>query len=140
MSAEMLNMAQSNGLIIEYHSFSSPVLGLYLHIPGMAPIIGLDHSLLSRRVLHRCVLAEELGHHFTTSGNCITQCFHSIQDRISINKVEYKALRWAAYHLINDDQILTAFNEGIDEIWDMADHFNVTLEMMRFRMRLFGVR
>jgi Zn-dependent peptidase ImmA (M78 family) len=103
-------------------------------------MIGLSHALNSDRRLHHCVLAEELGHHFTSTGERIAKRYYSTQDRLSIDKCEYKALRWAANHLVPENDLLDVIGEGLYEIWELAEHFEVTEDMMRFRMRLFGVR
>lgn len=137
---KMMEIAETNGINVEYHSFRKPVLGLYTHIPYMPPVIGLDTMLNANRRLQRCVMAEELGHHFTSSGERIAKRHYSTQDRLSIDKTEYKALRWAANYLIPENDLLDALKEGLYEVWELADHFEVTEDMMRFRMRLFGVR
>ena len=90
--------------------------------------------------LHRCVLAEELGHHFTSAGERMPKRHHSMQDRLSIDKCEYKALRWAANHLVPENDLLDVVSEGLCEIWELAEQFDVTEDMMRFRLRLWGIR
>jgi len=137
---KMLEIAESNGIDVEYHSFRRPVLGLYTHIPNMPPVIGLDKTLNANYRLRRCVMAEELGHHFTSAGEQIAKRYYSTFERLTIDKIEYKALRWAANYLVPEDDLLDAIKEGLCEGWELAEHFDVTDEFMGFRMRLFGVR
>ena len=137
---QLYSVADTENIVVEYLRLKSPMRGFYCKEPGCLPYIGLDYSLHSDRRLHRCVLAEELGHHFTTAGQHITKRYYSTQDRLTLDKIEYKALRWAANHLIPEDDLLDVIASGLCEIWELAEEFDVTDEMMRFRMRLFGVR
>ena len=136
----LLTIAENDDIAVEYAKLKPPIKGFYWNIPGVRPVICLSQSLHSDRRLHRCVFAEELGHHFTTAGQHIAKRYYSTQDRLTIDKIEYKALRWAANFLIPENFLLDAIASGLYEIWELAEEFDVTEEMMRFRMRLFGVR
>ena len=137
---QLYTVADMENIVVEYLRLKPPMRGFYCKEPGCLPYIGLDCSLHADRRLHRCVFAEELGHHFTSSGEPIVKQRFSSQDRLSIDKCEYKALRWAANHLVPENDLLDAIASGLCEIWELAEEFDVTEEMMRFRMRLFGVR
>lgn len=136
----LLQLAEAENIAVEYSKLRHPVRGFYWHPVDACPIIGLSLKLHTDHRLHRCVLAEELGHHFTSSGERIARKHHSVQDRLTIDKCEYKALRWAANYLIPENNLLDAVSEGLCEIWELADHFSVTEDMMRFRLRLWGVK
>lgn len=136
----LLQLAEAENIAVEYSKLRHPVRGFYWHPIDAYPIIGLSLKLHSDYRLHRCVLAEELGHHFTSSGERIAKKHHSLQDRLMIDKCEYKALRWAAKHLVPENDLLDAVSEGLYEIWELADHFSVTEDMMRFRLRLWGIK
>ena len=137
---QLLEIAETENIAIEYKRFKSAINGIYLHMPDCQPVIYLSLKLHSDYRLHRCVLAEELGHHFTSTGERTPKRHHSMQDRLSIDKCEYKALRWAAMQLIPENNLLDAVTSGVEELWELAEEFDVTEELMRFRMRLFGVR
>lgn len=137
---QLMKLAENENVIVEYFNPNLSFRGFYCHEQGCPPVIGLSADLHSNYRLHRCVMAEELGHHFTSV--CDRSAFkrYSLQDRLTINKIEYKALRWAANHLVPEDDLLDVISEGLCEGWELAEHFDVTDEFMRFRMRLFGVR
>lgn len=136
----LIALAESENIAVDYLKLRRPIQGFYCRESGCQPVIGLSHALHSDHRLHRCVMAEELGHHFTSAGERIAKRHHSLQDRLTIDKIEYKALRWAAMHLVPEDDLLDVIGEGLFEVWELAEHFEVTENMMRFRMRLFGAR
>ena len=136
----LLEIADAENITIEYRKLTRGLNGFYIWEQDCPPYIALSFSLKSNYRLHRCVLAEELGHHFTSIGERFSQKHHSLQDRLTIDKIEYKALRWAANFLVPEDDLLDAIRDGLCELWELAEEFDVTEEMMRFRMRLFGVR
>jgi len=101
----------------------------------------LAKEIYGQRKLERCVLAEELGHHFTTPrGDYLPRKVMDYQVRLKISKVEYRAARWGALFLIPQDELDHALlNLKIDTLWDLAEHFDVTEEVMSFRLDLVRV-
>lgn len=71
MYDNMFQTASDAEIIVEFYNFISPMKGIYIYEEGMPPIIGLDNSLRHDLVMLRCILAEELGHHFTSIGYCL---------------------------------------------------------------------
>lgn len=133
----MLTIAERERIKVDYFAFHEPLKGIYYVEQNMPPVIGLDHSLHDDIPLLRSVMAEELGHHFTSVGNCIPKEFYNYTARQHIDKTEYKALRWAANYLISDDALLDAFRDGLDGISTLAEYFMVTPEIVKLRLKLF---
>ena len=72
----------------------------------------------------KCVLAEELGHHYTSSGNILDQS--NVENR----KQELLARTWAYNKLIGLLGIVDAYKAGCQNRSDMADHLSVTEEFL----------
>ena len=78
---------------------------------------------LSKRVEHVC-LGHELGH-------CVTGSFYRITTSAAVRgKSEYKADKWAFYHLIPPAALEKALKEGITRPHELAEHFEVTEDFM----------
>lgn len=137
---EMCKIAERENIEIEWQDFIPPVRGIYWAPDGIPPVIWLDKSLEHHPRLLRCVMAEELGHHFTTTGNCLCRTYFNYRDRLAVSKAEYRALKWAAEYLIPKRQLQKALRVRNDTLWDLAELFDVTEEMMDFRIRLPDVR
>ena len=72
-----------------------------------------------------CVLAEELGHHYTTSGNILDQ--KNIMNR----KQEYRA-RLYGYNLkVGLTGLIRAYEEGCQNFYEMAECLDVTEEYLQ---------
>lgn len=136
MAAELFALAKKECIAVWWWDFAPPVKGLYWAPPGLAPLIALDHSLTHNNSLLRTVLAEELGHHFTTADDCLCRTYCNYQDRLSISKAEHKALKWAAEYLMPNRELQKAIKHGIQEKWELAEYFDVTEEMVDFRLGL----
>lgn len=136
MPFEMLRLATSEGIKVEYWDFEPPLEGIYLASPGIPSVIGISKRIFESSPRFRCVLAEELGHHFTTVGDTLPRQFYHYRDRLSVSKAEYRALRWAAEYLMPEDKLREAIRSGCVETWSIADRFNVTEDMVRFRVNL----
>jgi Zn-dependent peptidase ImmA (M78 family) len=134
---ELYKIAENEGIIIENWDFTPPLEAIYWFESGIPPIIGVSNHLLTNSTYYRCVLAEELGHYFTTSGTRITNKNMNYRERLHISKVEYKAMKWAAEFLIPIKLLKRAI------IWDcnwthyhLAEYFDVTIDMLKFRLSL----
>lgn len=71
-----------------------------------------------------CVLAEELGHHYTTVGNILDQ------DDISNQKQELRARMWAYNKQIGLLGIIKSYEHGCRSKHEMADYLDVTEEFL----------
>jgi hypothetical protein len=90
-----------------------------LYMDGCAAI---DKNMTNRE--KGCVLAEEIGHHLTSSGDILDQ------DIISNRKQEYKA-RMTGYDIkIGLQGIIEAYEAGCHNIYDIAEHLDVTEEFL----------
>ena len=84
--------------------------------------IGLDVGL------HGIDLLEHLAHEV---GHCETGTFYGIDtDAIVRAKCEHKANRWAYEHLVPYADLFQAYREGYRSVWDLAEYFGISCEMM----------
>lgn len=88
MSFEMLKMAYEEGIKVEYWDFEPPLDGIYVAGPSIPPVIGISNKLFECSPRFRCVLAEELGHHFTTVGDTLPRQFYHYRDRLFESQIE----------------------------------------------------
>jgi len=79
-----------------------------------------------------CIIAEELGHYYTSSGDIIDQ-------RNTVNKKqEVKARRWAVKRLVTLKNIINAFKAGCRNMYEMAEYLGVTEEFLREAFHNYG--
>lgn len=71
-----------------------------------------------------CVLAEELGHHFTTVGNILNQ------SEAYNRKQEQQARTWAYNRLIGLQGIVDAYLAGCQNAYEIAEYLDVTEEFL----------
>jgi Zn-dependent peptidase ImmA (M78 family) len=131
---QMFNVAAREGISIRWCNFEPPIRGMYWDPIIKNPVIWLDKSLEYNTRILRCVMAEELGHHFTLDRDCLTRTYFNYRDRLAVSRAEYRALRWAAKLLVPGDKLGQAIRDGIRERWELAEYFEVTEEMVEFRL------
>lgn len=73
----------------------------------------------------RCILAEELGHYYTSSGDIL-----DYSDVVAA-KQERVARKWAAKQLISPEDIIQASKEGIRNRYELAEFLGVTEEFLQ---------
>ena len=92
--------------------------------------VAINRSLPTQ-IEKSCVLAEELGHHYTTSGDILDQ--KDIMNR----KQEYRA-RLYGYNLkIGLTGLIRAYEEGCQNFYEMAECLDVTEEYLRNALQCY---
>ena len=81
-----------------------------------------------------CVLAEELGHYYTTAGNILDQ------SKIENRKQEFRARTWAYDKLIGLIGIVNAYKHGCQNLYEMAEYLDVTEEFLRKALQRYKDR
>lgn len=75
-------------------------------------------------------LAHEIGH-------CETLAFYNAYSPLEIReKHEARADRWAVSKLVPVGELTEALKHGINEIWALAEHFDVTEDFMRKAIKI----
>ncbi|MDG0765417.1 ImmA/IrrE family metallo-endopeptidase [Bacillus halotolerans] len=113
MSYESLLIESEDTVTVFEKKLSRRIKGLYSD-----GIVWINKKLSNTE--KRVVLAEELGHHFTTAGQILDQS--TIQNR----KQELRARNWAYKKLVPLNKIVQAHKAGIKNRYELAEFLNVT--------------
>ena len=108
-----------NVYVDENYHFQSELGGLY--IDGNIAL----SARLETSAERACLLAEELGHHFTSVGHIIDPS--SVANR----KQERQARMWGYDKLIGLSGLITAYEHGCRELYETAEFLNVTEEALQ---------
>lgn len=134
MKDKLLSLVEEEGIYLVHWDFDPPVNGFYYHEEGLKPTIGIANGIIDNTPLYTCVLAEELGHHYTSAGQNLPVKGFSYSQRLDISRAEYLAQKWAALKLMPAEKVRQALASGIHEVWELAEEFGVTETLVRFRM------
>jgi hypothetical protein len=116
---ELLNEVYDNGIIVdEDYFFQSNLKGLYID-KHIALADSLDTS--SEKA---CILAEELGHYYTSSGNILDQ------RNVANRKQELRARRYAFRQMIPLNSIVDAYRSGCCNCYEIANFLGVTEDFL----------
>lgn len=97
------------------------------------PLMAYDGLINDNRILIRknmtqkqkaCVLAEEVGHYYTTVGNILDQS--DSRNR----KQELRARLWAYDKMIGLEGIIKSYQHGCRNLYETAEYLNVTEEFL----------
>jgi Zn-dependent peptidase ImmA (M78 family) len=109
--------------------------GFYYLSPDNRSRIALNRDLAEGSPEYRSILAEELGHHFTSIGESSPLTTMSYHDRIQRDRVETKAVRWASDFLIPTEQLLCTIEDcSVSCMQELADAFQVTVELIQHKL------
>ena len=125
---ELTQQAADSGCeVIDWEFGSDRLKGLYYN----------GHIAVSGRLTNTektCVLAEELGHHYTAVGDILDQT------SISNRKQELRGRTWAYDRLIGLYGIVRAYQRGCRNRYEIADYLGVTEEMLQDALRRYKER
>lgn len=85
--------------------------------------IAIEETLMNSE--KNCILAEELGHYYTTSGNILDL------SNTSNRKQELRARAWAYDRLVGLSGIIFCFEAGCRNLYEMAEYLEVTEEFLK---------
>lgn len=137
--SDLYNFAEEQGIIIDFRPFVYPIEGIYICDSNLSnPVIGLHTDLLTNERKLKCVLAEELGHHFTTGGNLLPIRYFCFSDRINVDKGENAALKWAVSTLIPNDELAELLHRSLSTD-ELADHFYVTEDFIKAKLSFLQI-
>lgn len=120
---ELLIEADSNNLITK----EKPLIANKGRIKGNRIAINKDMSTTEKG----CVLAEELGHYYTTIGNILDQNF------VSNRKQEQLARLWSYNKLVGLRGIINSHNAGCSNKYEVAEFLNVTVEFLEAAIKKY---
>ncbi len=93
--------------------------------------VAIDPSKVASTADEKTKLAHELGH-------CATGAFYNVFSPFdSRQRNENRADKWAIKKLIPEDELEDAVSQGYTEIWELADFFTVTEDLMRKAVSLY---
>lgn len=93
--------------------------------------VWINENLATAKKL--CILAEEIGHHETSSGDILDQ-------NNTINrKQELTARRWAYENIIPKETIITALKNGYTQLWELAEHLDLDEGFLYSALRYYGI-
>ena len=78
-----------------------------------------------------CILAEELGHHYTTTGDILDQ------SKIANRQQEQKARTWAYFRQISLCDLVSAYRYGCRNQFEIADYLGVTEQFLTNALKRF---
>lgn len=110
----LLQEANDNNIEIIEFTFESDCKGMYVD-----KTIAMSVKLNTRKE-KKCVLAEELGHHYTTIGN-ITDL-----KNVCNRKQELIARKWSYEKLMPLESLIKASFEGCSNLYELAEYLDVT--------------
>lgn len=116
---EQLLSSSGENIIVVEKNFKSQAKGLC-----KGNKIGISKAI-STSTEKACILAEELGHYYTTVGNILDQ------SSVSNRKQELRARMWAYNRQIGLLGIIKSYEHGCRNLYDMAEYLEVTEEFLK---------
>lgn len=131
---EIYNLIEKEKIIYEEKDLSKiDSKGIYLEIDGLK-VIAIDESIINENCTYISILAEEIGHYFTTTGNLIEPS-KNYMEKILKSKKELLARKWASNYLISDEEFVQALLNCINNKDDFCNYFNITYEVLENKIR-----
>jgi len=116
----LLEIADEENIeVIEIRFKSERIKGIY------ADNIIAINPILSTNAEKACILAEELGHYYTTTGDILNQ------NNICNRKQELLARKWGFEKLIPLEKLIGASFDGCKNIFELSENLGVTEEFLK---------
>lgn len=125
-------------IIKEFAPLPESILGYY-YCDGNYYVILINESIRDDEKLYRCVLAEEIGHYRTTIGDITPRKYMCYRDRLTVDKMEYLALRWATDFMVPTGMLIDSLREWLQPSFDgLVEYFQVTNQFMLHKLEFMS--
>ncbi|MBD7912023.1 MULTISPECIES: ImmA/IrrE family metallo-endopeptidase [Clostridium] len=124
---ELIAKATNDNVDILEVSFKGKAKGYYSD-----GVIAIDNKI-ETNTEKKCILAEELGHFYTSTGDIL-------DNSILSKKKESIARRWACEKLITLSHLTSAFKDGITNKSDLANYLDVTPHFLDLTLEYYKRR
>ncbi len=124
---QLLNDADIIGLEVVEKNFKSDAKGLC-----KGNKIGIRKNMSASE--KACVLAEEIGHFYTTTGNILDQ------NNVNNCKQEAIARKWAVNKMISIEDLFHACENGCINLYEIAECLDVTEDFLLNALEVFKKR
>ena len=126
---QLLDLAEKENIIVKFVDEIPEYRSEALYVARHGIRMILLANFLKDNMIHMTeVLAEELGHHFTSAGNNINPTNYF--DKLTIAKCENKALRWACNFLVPIEELMVALRKNLPSIHELADELSVSNDIL----------
>lgn len=129
MGETLLVLAETEGIVVIRRDLQRRhygILGMYVRTKR-ATGIAIDQDLRRQPRLERCVLAHELGHHFTGA----TTGFWQVGYPFTVSRDDRRALHWAVDLLVPTRPFL---RRSGSTHWELAEEFQVIESFIDLKM------
>lgn len=121
----LLQEAQQHGIDTYEKPMTPTIKGLYSD-----KVIWINKNIPTNDE-KACILAEELGHYHTSSGNILDQ------SKISNRKQELRARTWAYERLVPLQKIVQAHKSGVRNRYELAEYLGVTEDFLNSAIKRY---
>ncbi|KUO75685.1 MAG: hypothetical protein APF77_04110 [Clostridia bacterium BRH_c25] len=118
--------ALQHDIKVTYASLPKRIKGLYCEDYDISPIIALNKQYIENSKEEACIVAEELGHYYTSSGDLLDEA----ADMTVVRKQEEKARRWAAKRIISLNDIIKGYEYGARTQQEFAEYLETTEDFL----------
>lgn len=113
---KLLIEAEKEGIEVFENNYIGKLKGLYVD-----NTITINTSM-ETNIEKKCVLVEELGHHYTSFGNIVNQ------SKLENRKQERLARAWGYKKLVGVIKLIEAYKNGVKNRFELAEYLDVTEE------------
>ncbi|KXG78246.1 ImmA/IrrE family metallo-endopeptidase [Thermotalea metallivorans] len=122
---ELLQIAEDENIEIIEMNLTGRNKGLYAD-----NIIAIG-SNIDTTIEKTCILAEELGHYYTSFSDIVDQT------KIGNRKQERRARAWGYEQLVSIEKLVQASDEGIRNKYELAEYLGVTEEFLESTLKYY---
>lgn len=122
----LYRLAEEKGVEVDFFPLRR-AQSLSMPLPGRQGrcAIAMDPDKLTTAADEKVKLCHELGH-------CLTGSFYNRYAPLDLRqRHELHADRWAVAQLVPREELTQALDRGLTQVWELADHFEVTEDFMR---------
>ena len=140
LAKEIIKIINEENIHLMLEDLDEDVLGTFLSVDGLDIII-INATITENFRLYNTVVAEEIGHYFTSKGNSIPCDISSSQANLNYEKNENIALRWALDCFLPTEKLINViFKNNQINLKELSKQFGFTEEFIMQKFYLLSLK
>lgn len=128
--SDLVALIKDCNIVLDYQPLPNHICGFYNGSADLDLIV-INTSITEDDILHKMILAEEVGHYFTTIGDNTPKKIYTYSEQLRIEKCEVAAMKWASNYLIPTHDLIELIANDLNPTLEACyDYFGVSKELM----------
>lgn len=136
----LLNLVKHNNILLYHVPYPKKVGGQYFFKENNH-YITINDYVPEDTHHYNSILAEELGHYYTSYGEHLPSTHNTYDDKVKLDRTELYAAKWACDYTIQDQELLAHIRDNhLTDFEEIAEYFHINKMLLLKKFEFMALK